>query len=135
METVRQTLIDRKVITQTVFNNVTLSGSYQNSESIEICGASKGAVIIDYDRGTEETESTLVFKLSFSHDGTNWFQETSETLTPEPVQHTVDPDSAMSTQIIVPFDIPPAGYMRMSVKEDGAIVEDGTVTAVVSWMP
>ncbi len=135
METVPQTLIDKKVTKKTAFDNETLSVDFQASEAIEVCGASKGTLIIQYDRGEEEPSSTFIAKIEFSHNGTDWFQESSGTTVHDEVTHILDPGCDTGKKLAIPFDIPPVGYMRVSIRETNILNNSGKVTLIVSWMP
>lgn len=122
---------------QAVATAQALTGSYvvaNVKSSFSIDGESVGALFVSYTTGAAETSNTLSFKIEFSYDGTNWFQQSYDTLssgvnTLADLEHAISGASAATTYTkgyVVPLS---AKYMRVYFKETGVAANFGTVSA------
>lgn len=128
---------------QAVATAQALTGSYvvaNTKASFLIDGESVGALFVTYTTGAAETSNTLSFKIEFSYDGTNWFQQSYDTLssgvnTLADLEHAIAGASAATTyskEYVLPLS---AKYMRIFFKETGVAANFGTVSANIVLGP
>lgn len=89
---------------------------------------------LDYTMGESETSNTVEFKIEGSQDGTNWYQRQRESATAGAVtlafeEYQVDPGESR----VLLTDIADK-YIRIMFKETGVSTNEGTISAVATFM-
>lgn len=118
--------------TVTVFDDVTLTGTYTDNDlAIDVGGFSKLTLDIDYARGAAEASSKLNFKIEHSTDGTNWYSlvidDTSTTSVITPRVWEVTSTNKVNVIIDVAYR-----KVRISAIESGVVTNAGTLTMVAT---
>lgn len=124
---------------QVIASAQTLTASYvvgNSKASFAIDGESIAELFFSYTTGAAETSNTLDIKLEFSYDGTNWFQQTIDTISAG-VNTLTDlalaiAGASAATTYTKSYRVPLAGkYMRVSFKETGEAANFGAVSCNV----
>jgi hypothetical protein len=120
--------------------NQTLTASYADTSTIGSFSISEESIAtldIIYTTGAAETNNSLQFQLSFSHNGIDWVTETYSSLssgmnTLAPLEHSVAgaaAGTAYKAQYVVPFC---SRYLKVQIKETGVAANFGTATIVLT---
>ncbi len=133
IKTFDQTIAEIEPRGKTIFEKTILTGSFYESEPIEICGKPLGCLFIVYQRGKDEISAILIVKTEFSDDGINWFREPSADGSAK-TDTAVVPGSMPGETLMVPLGAVHANYMRVSVKETGTKTNYGAATIMASWV-
>lgn len=130
---------------EAVATNQTLTASYVAGDGPtlgyhKVGGETFAAIYVDYTTGAAETNNTLTMKIEFSLDGTNWYQQSYDSLSSgvnslSDLEHTIL-GAAAATSYKKLYLVPMSGmFMRASFKESGVAANAGTVSASLIMGP
>jgi hypothetical protein len=105
-----------------------LTTSYVASTPIDVQDFGMLVLLVKYTMGSGESTNSLVLKVEFSTDGTNFYQQTNNATTVEPRQHVFTAQSEPGTYDCIAIVLPVAAvsHVRVSVKETGVDANAGT---------
>lgn len=132
MDTVKQTIAAHELMDKTLFDEITLTNTYQAAPVIDVSQTEKAALIVKYTRGSGETSSSLNFKLAYSLDnGATFGQEASGTSNVTIREYTLNPGTGSSVYVTWAFDVAPSHVIKISAKESGVAANYGKVTMML----
>lgn len=132
MDTLKQTISAHDLKAKTLFDEITLTNTYQAAPVVDVSKAEKAALTIKYTRGSGEASSSLNFKLAYSLDnGATFGQEAVGTSSITFREYTLNPGAGSSIYVTWIFDVAPSHVIKVSVKESGVTTNYGKVTMIL----